>query len=103
LEKKIYDDQTYLERSQKLSERISETGKAIAETEAAIKNETKRDKTRKDIIPKLEKVLALYAKTTNPAVKNQMLKSVLEYTTYRKEKHQHGDDFLLVLSPILPR
>jgi DNA invertase Pin-like site-specific DNA recombinase len=103
LEKKVYDEQTYLERSQKLSERISETEKAIAETDAAIKNETKRDKARKDIIPKLEKVLALYAKTTNPAVKNQMLKSVLEYTTYRKEKHQHGDDFLLVLSPILPK
>jgi DNA invertase Pin-like site-specific DNA recombinase len=103
LEKRIYDESTYLERSQKLSERISGAKNAISETEAAIKNETKREKARKDIIPKVEEVLTLYTKTTDPAIKNQMLKSVLEYTTYRKEKHQRGDDFLLVLYPILPR
>jgi DNA invertase Pin-like site-specific DNA recombinase len=103
LEKRIYDEITYLERSQKLSEQISKTAAAVAETESAIKNEMNREKTRKDIIPKLEKVLALYTKVEDPAVKNQLLKSVLEYVTYRKEKHQRDDDFTLVLYPTLPR
>ena len=103
LEKNIYDEATYIERSQKLSERIRETENALAETEAVIRSETKREKARKDIIPKLEKVLAVYNKTKDPAVKNQMLKSVLEYVTYRKEKHQRDDDFTLVLYPILPK
>ncbi|MCX7781633.1 MAG: recombinase family protein, partial [Negativicutes bacterium] len=103
LERGIYDEATYLDRSQKLSERIAETEKAIADTESAIEHETKREKARKDIIPKLEKALAIYKKAKNPAIKNQILKSVLEYATYRKEKHQQGDDFLLELHPIIPR
>jgi DNA invertase Pin-like site-specific DNA recombinase len=103
LERGIYDEATYLDRSQKLSERIGETEKSIADTEVAIKNETKREKARKDIIPKLEKVLAVYTKTKEPAVKNQLLKSVLEYATYRKEKNQRDDDFTLILYPVLPK
>ncbi|WP_246105524.1 recombinase family protein [Sporomusa termitida] len=103
LERGIYDEATYLDRSQNLSERISEAEKNIADTEKAIRNETKREKARKDIIPKLEKVLDVYDKTKDPAIKNQMLKSVLENATYRKEKHQRDDDFTLVLYPILPK
>lgn len=103
LERGIYGEATYLDRSQKLSERISEAEKNITDTEKAIKNETKREKARKDIIPKLEMVLDVYDKTKDPAIKNQMLKSVLEYATYRKEKHQRDDDFTLVLYPILPK
>lgn len=103
LEKNIYDEATYIERAQKLSARIMIIEKALAETEEAIKNETKRGKTSKDIIPKLEKVLAVYNKIKDPAIKNQILKSVLEYVTYRKEKHQRDDDFTLVLYPILPK
>ena len=101
LERCIYDEATYLERSQKLAERIAETAKAIANTEAAIKNETKREKAQKDIIPKIEKVLSVYQQTKDPAVKNRLLKSVLKYATYRKEKHRNGDDFSLDLHPLL--
>jgi septal ring factor EnvC (AmiA/AmiB activator) len=103
LEKRIYDEDTYWERSQKLSERIKKAEKEIVETEAAIKNETKREKAQKNIIPKLENALSAYTKTTEPAIKNRILKSVLKYATYRKEKHQRGDDFALVLYPILPK
>ncbi|MDF2570522.1 MAG: Recombinase [Sporomusa sp.] len=103
LEKRIYDEVTYLERTLKLSERILEIEKAVAETDTAIKNEAKREKARKGIIPKLENVLAVYDKTKDPAIKNQMLKSVLKYTTYRKEKHQRDNEFTLVLYPILPK
>lgn len=103
LERQVYDEATYLERSQNLSERISETEQAITDTEAAIKNETKREKAQKDIIPKVEKVLSVYSRTKDPAVKNRMLKSILECVTYRKEKHQRDDDFQLVLTPILPK
>lgn len=103
LERRIYDEATYLERSQKLSERVAETEKAIADMELVIKNETKREKARKDIIPKLKKALSVYSKTKEPAAKNQILKSVLEYATYRKEKEQRDDDFTLVLYPRLPQ
>lgn len=103
LERRIYDEATYLERSHKLSERIIEAEKAIADAETTLKYETMREKARKDIIPKLEKALVVYNKTKDPAIKNQILKTVLEYATYRKEKDQKGDDFTVELYPILPR
>ncbi len=103
LEKRIYDEQTYRDRSQRLSERIKETEKAIAEAKSILHQETLREKARKDIIPKVEKLLAVYDKIPSPAAKNQLLKSVLEYATYRKEQHQRGNDFTLVLYPRLPK
>ena len=103
LEKRIYDEATYLDRSQKLTDRISETEKAIAGTETALMNETRREKARKDIIPKLEKFLKVYSKITDPSIKNNMLKMILEYVTYRKEKHQRDDDFTLVLFLKIPK
>ncbi|SDE83902.1 recombinase family protein [Sporomusa acidovorans] len=103
LERRIYDEATYLERSQKLSKRVAETEKAIADMKLVIKNETKREKARKDIIPKFKKSLSVFSKTKDPAAKNRILKSVLEYATYRKEKDQRDDDFTLVLYPRLPQ
>lgn len=102
LEKRLYDETTYVERSQKLAEHTREIEQAVIETENTIKHELERDKIRKDIIPKLEKVLSVYTKSESPAVKNQILKSVLESITYRKEKHQRDDDFTLILHPKVP-
>lgn len=103
LEKRIYDEATYLERSQKLSERIKDTEDAITQTEKAIAIETRRERARRDIIPKLEKAIITYTQATDPAIKNRIMKSVLRSVTYRKEKHQRDDDFELVLDPILPK
>lgn len=103
LEKRIYDEATYLERSQKLSERIKDTENAITQTEKAIATETRRERARRDIIPKLEKAIVTYTEATDPAIKNRIMKSVLKSVTYRKEKHQRDDDFELVLDPILPK
>lgn len=101
LEKGIYDEETYLERSKKLTARILEAKTAITDTEAILKNELQRDRARKDIIPKLERVLDVYWDIPNPAEKNTLLKTVLDYAVYRKEKHQKGNDFTLVLYPRL--
>jgi chromosome segregation ATPase len=99
LERQIYDEATYLDRSKNLSERIKQTEEAISSTEVMIKQETKREKARKDVIPTIKKILKTYSKTKSPAVKNQMLKSVLSYATYRKEQDQKGDEFTLDLVP----
>jgi site-specific DNA recombinase len=103
LETGIYNIDTYLKRSTKLSERITDTQKNIDETEFALSNEIQHEKARKDIIPKVENILKVYEKSNNPAEKNKMLKSVLEHATYRKEKWQKGDHFTLVLNPRLPQ
>lgn len=102
LERGIYDEETYLERSQNLAERIENTHQAIEDTKAEIKAEKQREKAQKDIIPTVENVLRLYDMTDDPAEKNALLKDILEKAVYRKEKTQRGDDFTLVLYPKLP-
>ncbi|MBP2634999.1 MAG: Recombinase [Firmicutes bacterium] len=103
LERKIYTEEVYLDRSQKLSERIAETEKAIINTEAALAIEAKREKAQKDVIPKLRKVLSAYHKAKDPAAKNKMLKTIMEFATYRKEIDQKGDDFELIIHPRLTK
>lgn len=103
LEKKIYDEATYLDRANKLSERIAAAQNTMIETESVIKAAQIREKAQKQIIPKVKKILEIYWDIEDPAVKNQMLKSIMEYAAYRKEKDQRDDNFTLVLHPLLPR
>lgn len=103
LEKGVYSIDIYLERSVKISDRISDVQKNIAETELVLATEIQYEKAIKDIIPKIEKSLSIYEKTTNAGEKNKLLKIVLEYATYRKEQHQKDDDFILILHPRLPK
>lgn len=103
LERGVYTIEVYLERSQTLTTRINEAMKLREEISKEIDTEKNRDKARKDIIPKVEKVINSYDKAKTPAEKNNLIKSILDYATYRKEKHQKLDDFTLVLHPKLPR
>jgi DNA invertase Pin-like site-specific DNA recombinase len=103
LEKQLYDEDTYLERSKKLAERLTETGQAIVDMESILAGEIQREKTHKEIIPKVKRLLEVYPKLTKAARKNELLKSVLEYAAYRKESDQKGDNFSLVLHPKLPQ
>lgn len=103
LERGIYDEATFLERSQNLAQRLQQSKESIAVAEAALAEETRRAAAQLEIIPKVEHVLKLYRKTNDVKKKNALLKSVLEGATYRKEKHQHGDDFKLRLYPKLPQ
>ncbi len=103
LERGIYDDAIFLERSRVIAEKLNNLRKAINITKNSLDAEKQNQKARKDIIPEVENVLDLYYKTEDPARKNSLLKSVLEYARYNKERHQHNDDFTLVLYPRLPQ
>jgi len=101
LERGIYDDATYLDRSQNLSKRIEEVRSGIAKAEEELKAEMSRSKAQKDIIPKIKNVVKLYRKETDPAVKNKLIKLILHSATYRKEKWQRNDEFTLTLKPYI--
>jgi DNA invertase Pin-like site-specific DNA recombinase len=107
LEQKVYTVEIFLERSQALAGRIEETKKAISQAEAELEMERRRQKAKVETIPNVEYVLEVYPKTDDPAAKNALLKSVLEYATYRKEKGGRWsgavDQFTLKLFPKLPR
>jgi site-specific DNA recombinase len=102
LERGIYDEDTYLERSQTLADRYEKTKISIRDITALLEIETARDQAKSEFIPQVETVLSLYPNTDDPKKKNNLLKSVLEKAVYHKEKTQSGDDFSLTLYPKLP-
>lgn len=103
LERGIYDEETYLDRSQNLAERLKITSQSIEITKQDIMYEQEKNKAKKDTIPRVKKVLDLYYKTDDPAEKNALIKTILEKAVYIKEPHKRNDDFDLVLYPKLEK
>lgn len=99
LERGIYDEDIYLERSQSLAERMKETNTAIDRTTIELEQEKNRVDAQQNIIPTIQNVIKLYRKTKDPAKKNALLKTILVRVEYKKERHQRNDDFELKLIP----
>jgi site-specific DNA recombinase len=97
LERGIYDEKTYLERSKHLADQIETVHDSITRTTKDIEVELQREKAQKNVIPSVENVLDLYNKTEDPGKRNTLLKSVLDKAIYRKEKYQKDDNFTLTL------
>ncbi|GCL71748.1 recombinase family protein [Paenibacillus naphthalenovorans] len=103
LEKGIYSVETYLERSKILAERTESIKQAIEKIKSEIQNEMTRANKKTNIVPKIKSILKLYHKTKDPAKKNEMLKSIVDFAVYRKEKWQRNDQFVLELHPSIER
>lgn len=101
LERGVYNDETFLERSQKLSERMKETHDALDKAKAELDMEQQRIQAKQEVIPQIEYVLASYSRSEDPTEKNRLLKSIIERAEYKKEKHQRNDEFSLILYPKL--
>lgn len=99
LERGIYDEDTYLERSQSLALRMQETQKAITKAEEDLKAEQSRAKAQQNIIPMIQNTIKLYEKTKDPAKKNALLKNIIHKVEYRKGPNQRLDDFDIELFP----
>jgi DNA invertase Pin-like site-specific DNA recombinase len=97
LERGIYDEETYLERSAALANRISSTHQSIVRAEEEVANEMKQKDAQLNIIPLIKNVIKLYKKTDDPAKQNALLKSVINKVTYTKEKHEFKDSFSIEL------
>ena len=99
LERGIYSEDVFLERSQTLAQRIQSTQEAIERAKQEFEEEERRQKARNNVIPLVENVVKTYYRTDDPVKRNALLKSILHYALYSKEKHQRGDDFTLELFP----
>lgn len=103
LELEVYDVDTFLDRSRVLAEQIAEAKRNKETAAAALSSAEQAAESRKDLIPKVKKLLEVYAELPNAAAKNEMLKGILEKVTYRREKRTGPkDDFELTLYPKLP-
>ena len=99
LERMVYDEITFLDRSRKLAARVAEINEAIDKLKQEIKQDEQKNKVRKDVVPAFQKVLRSYDRTVDPAKKNALLKTVIKHAIYTKEKHQRNEEFSLELTP----
>lgn len=106
LEQGIYSTEVFLERSSVNSQKLEKLKKDKMVIESNLANEIARNKNRKNIVPKIEKLLEVYQNLKTPKAKNDMLKQVLEKVIYTKNKggrwHNAPDDFEIILYPKLP-
>ena len=103
LERGVYDEAIYLERSELLSNRLKELSNSKISISNELSKYNNREQLNEQVIPNFEKVLDLYFQTTDIELKNRLLKSVLIKVVYKKEPNQKLDDFTLTLYPKLPQ
>ena len=103
---KFYDTDTFLARSRSLNEKIAAAEAGIEALTAEVYEEEKRAASRRSIVPKVEKLLEVYAELPSAQAKNEMLKEVLEKVEYTKNERSGRsgpfDNFELILFPKLP-
>lgn len=106
LEQGIYDTDTFLARSRSLTEKIAAAEAGIEALTAEVYEDEKRASSRRSIVPKVEKLLEVYAELPSAQAKNEMLKEVLEKVEYTKNERSGRsgpfDNFELILFPKLP-
>ncbi len=107
LEQGIYDTDTFLARSQLITQRINAIQSDLQNAQQELHAEQARQDSIVNIIPKVEHLLAVYDTLPDAGKKNEMLKSVIERAEYRKEHgtrwHGSPDSFEVVLFPRIPR
>lgn len=106
LEQGIYDTNTFLSRSRSLTDKIAAMQTKIDILTSEVLEDEKRIASRRNIVPKVKKLLEVYSQLPTAQAKNQMLKEVLEKVEYTKLKRsgKRGpfDNFELVIFPKLP-
>lgn len=100
LERGIYDDDLFIQRSKSIESRIIKLNTEINNTSAIMNKNTGISKI--DII-NFKKVITAYKNTDDVKKKNLLLKSILYKIEYIKTKDQKNDDFNIVLYPKLSR
>lgn len=97
LEQGVYTNELFLERSNSIKTKIDELKKDLLYLEKE-SEKIEQLKNHKEIIaPSIEKIIDVYQKETEPKLKNELLKTVLEKVTYSKINPKSPEDFKLTL------
>lgn len=107
LEQGVYSVETFLERSNILKEKVAVAKVDRERLEQELKKLLLAEKSRVEIVPKIENAISLYWQIESSADKNKLLKEVLDRAVYTKEVngrwHASPDDFKLTIYPKLPK
>lgn len=102
LERGIYDEDTFLERSTNLNERILDAENAVNLATEKVNELNSATIDYINLIPIIESVLDVYFKTNDMSVKNNLLKSIVNSVTYYKSPDARLDNFELSFDLTLP-
>lgn len=108
LEQNVYTSEMFFERNRLLTAQINEVASHIETLREEYETELLTLKARRDFIPAIENILELYDTIDSIPLKNELLKTVLDRITYRKDapnrKGQFANaNFELTLYPKIPR
>ncbi len=101
LERNIYDESTYISRLNSITKKTKDIQISIDETNNKLIDEC--NKFDVSCVPKFSHLLDIYESSNNNALKNRLLKSILNNVIYKKEKHKRNDEFTLIIYPKLPK
>lgn len=96
VEQGIYTPEEFTKRTKVIKDKINNTQKELN------KYQTKLNRERiEKLLPKIEKVIDSYYKVKSAEKKNKLLKSVISYVEYKKDKGGRGyeNNFSLVIHP----
>ncbi|SFI99579.1 Site-specific DNA recombinase [Thermoflavimicrobium dichotomicum] len=97
LERGIYDEETFLDRSQNIAKRLANARESLEKAIHDLNYEQEKMNARMRIIPQVEHVLEVYHQLDTAEQKNILLKTVIDKCIYIKEKHQKNDEFTLTI------
>jgi DNA invertase Pin-like site-specific DNA recombinase len=107
LEQGVYSTDTFLERSKVINEKINTARKGKEDMLKDLHWQISREENLQVFIPKVERAMELYKETDDIALKNELLKGIIEKAVYTKTQGSrwHGtlDDFELSLLPKVPK
>ncbi|GAA0234325.1 recombinase family protein [Metaclostridioides mangenotii] len=89
-ERKIYDEDTFIERSNSIKDRTEKVKQAIVDVNSKIPKNKKSDA---EIMEGIKNVLEVYPYAKNAKEKNKLLKSIVQEIEYYKEDSYETDQF----------
>jgi DNA invertase Pin-like site-specific DNA recombinase len=106
LERRIYTEKIFFERTNEINNEISQLSKSIASVNAEIQKDEASEKNRRVIVPTVKKLTDIYRELTSPADKNDLLKLIIEKAVYIKtvkgKRNGKLDDFKIIIYPKIP-
>ena len=103
LEQKVYSIDTFTERTKIVTESLEIENEKLNNIQEKLTELEKGEETIKNIIPSLENIINVYQATSEPMLKNSLLKTVIKEIVYTKSEggrwHNSLNDFSLIVKP----
>lgn len=99
LEQGVYTQEVFLQRSKMLAGRIDEAEKSVRKLSQSLADLQGAASMRKNLLPRVRNVIAVYDNLESAEEKNVLLKSVIDHVVYSKSGSGKDDDMQLFIFP----